>query len=109
MTATRRLLACSLTLLGVSALAGVAQTVAPAPETGDEATVREVEDASIEPFRRELLDLAYAAAATFPHDPHVKNRGRAIESVVLTCLGLDQPRLALRYNEGISNWRRGAG
>jgi hypothetical protein len=102
MTATRRLLACSLTLLGVSALPGAAQTV-------DEATVREVEDAALEPFRRELLDLAYAAAATFPHDPHVKNRGRAIESVVLTCLGLDQPRLALRYNEGISNWRRGAG
>lgn len=109
MTATRRLLACSLTLLGVSTLPCAAQTAAPGSETADEATVREVEDAALEPFRRELLDLAYTAAATFPHDPHVKNRERAIESVVLTCLELDQPRLALRYNEGITNWRRGAG
>ena len=73
------------------------------------ASERAVSDAPLEPYRLELLELAFQTAATYPENPHVKNRARAIESVALTCYELDQPRRALRYAEDISNWRRGAG
>src|SRR5688572_30515182 len=73
------------------------------------ASAHAVSDAPLEPYRLELLELAFQTAATYPETPHVKNRARAIESVALTCYELDQPRRALRYAEDISNWRRGAG
>ncbi|HKB16832.1 MAG TPA: hypothetical protein VKF62_12255, partial [Planctomycetota bacterium] len=63
---------------------------------------------ALDPFQGELLDLAYRAASAMPLNPHVKNRSRAQEAVVAACLDLDQPRRALRYIEGIQDWRRGA-
>ncbi len=60
-------------------------------------------------WQRELLDLAFDLAAQFPLNPHHKDRGRAEEVVVLACLDLDAPELALEYNARVSNWRRGAG
>lgn len=64
-------------------------------------------DASIEPYRMELLDLAFEAVSAFPVHPHIKNRSRAQEAVVLACLELDQTERALRQIERIDNWRRG--
>ncbi len=61
----------------------------------------------LEPYRAELLELAYGAASAFPRNPHIKNRSRAQEAVVMAALELDQPTRALRYIEGIDNWRRG--
>jgi hypothetical protein len=60
-------------------------------------------------FRLELLDLAFEAATAMPRAPHLKNRSRAQEAVVVACLELDQPRRALAYAERIENWRRGVG
>jgi tetratricopeptide (TPR) repeat protein len=64
-------------------------------------------DVDLAPYQAELLELAYASASAFPLNPHVKNRSRAQEAVVAACLELDQPQRALRYSEGIANWRRG--
>lgn len=55
-----------------------------------------------------LLDSAYAAASAFPLNPHIKNRSRAQEAVVVGAFELDQPALARRFAQGIANWRRGA-
>lgn len=66
------------------------------------------EDAPLSARRRELLELAFDAATAMPLMPHVKNRARAQEQVVETCLELDQPRLALAFLDQIPNWRRGA-
>jgi len=56
----------------------------------------------------ELLELAFGAASALPLEPHIKNRARSQEAVVLACLALDQPERALRYAEQIPNWRKGA-
>jgi hypothetical protein len=40
--------------------------------------------------------------------PHLKNRCRAQEAVVVACLELNQPQLARRFIPEIGNWRRGA-
>jgi hypothetical protein len=56
-----------------------------------------------------LLDVAFETATAIPIDPHIKDRSKAQEAVVATCLQLDQPVRALRYLEKIENWRRGYG
>ncbi len=68
----------------------------------------ELSDAPIDEYRLELLDLAYRSASAFPLVPHLKNRSRAQEQVVEACFELDQPVRALRYADGIADWRRGA-
>jgi hypothetical protein len=78
-------------------------------EAGARTAVRAVADVPLETYRLELLDLAHESAATYPHNPHVKNRARALESVALACFELAQPRRALRCIEDIGNWRRGTG
>lgn len=55
-----------------------------------------------------LLEQAYAIASAMPLRPHIKNRSRAQERVVVTCLELEKPLLAKRYADGIENWRRAA-
>lgn len=65
------------------------------------------ETPDIEPYRLELLDLAFDTASAIPLKPHVKDRSRAQEAVVDACLELDLPRQALAYSEGIANWRHG--
>jgi len=60
-------------------------------------------------YRQELLDTAFAAASAMPLNPHVKNRARAQEVVVIACLEMDQPEQARGYIEQVGNWRRGAG
>ena len=84
---------------------GVGDATAPARATPPAVPA----DEPIEGFRSDLLDLAFETASTMPLGPHVKNRSRAQEAVVETCLELDQPQRALGYVEQIDNWRRGAG
>ncbi len=66
-------------------------------------------DQPLAAYQVELLDLAFEAASALPAVPHIKNRSRAQESVVETCLELHRPRQALAFVERIDNWRRGAG
>lgn len=63
----------------------------------------------IETYRADLLDRAYDVASAMPLKPHIKDRSRAQEKVLQAALELDQPASALRYAEGIANWRRGKG
>ncbi len=65
-------------------------------------------DIRLADYQERLLDIAFAAASAMPIQPHIKNRSRAQEVVVTTCLELDQPQRARRYIEQIDNWRRGA-
>lgn len=85
-----------------------AQEPAPAvpPPVPAEAQKRTA-DAAIEPFRRELLELAFAAASAFPLPVHGKNRSRAQDEIVVACFELDQPNLALAFGSKIADWRRG--
>jgi len=79
------------------ALAGVAQSQPSAAA-----------NAALEPYRVELLELAFQAASAFPTNPHVKNRARAQGEVVETLLELGQAERALRCIEQMDTWRRGA-
>ena len=54
-----------------------------------------------------LLETAFQAASLIPTDPHIKDRSKAQELVVVTCLEMDQPDRAARYTESVENWRRG--
>lgn len=81
----------------------------PAAEAAGKATHQSPRNAPLAAFQIELLDLAYRAASAMPLQPHIKNRSRAQEGVVTACLQLDQPLRALKYAQGIANWRRGAG
>ncbi len=65
-------------------------------------------DRPIEPYRAELVDVAFQAASEMPVHPFIKDRSRWQEKVVGVCLELDQPKLALKYADRIKNWRRGA-
>jgi len=65
-------------------------------------------NARIDAHQGELLDVAFHAVSAMPVDPHIKDRSRAQQRVVTTCLKLDQPKRALQYAEQIENWRRGA-
>lgn len=57
----------------------------------------------------DLLDLGFRAALALPLEPHLKDRARAQEDVVVACLVLDQPLRAREYVDRIPNWRRGTG
>jgi tetratricopeptide (TPR) repeat protein len=72
------------------------------------ARTHDLADEPIASFRGELLDIAFRAASALPVDPHIKNRSRAQEAVVMTALELGQPQRALVETEQIDNWRRGA-
>lgn len=73
------------------------------------AAANAVEDRRIAAWQERLLDLAYDAASAMPDVPHRKNRARAQEAVVQASFELGQPQRALRFAEGIGNWRRGLG
>lgn len=60
-------------------------------------------------FQAQLLEEAFVSASAIPVKPHIKDRSRSQMLVVETCLKLEQPDTALRYIEGIDNWRRGGG
>lgn len=98
-----RTLACALALL---AGMGFAASQATGAAAAGQLVAAKVADAALAPSRVELLEVAFRAASALPLDPHVKNRSRAQEAVVATCLELDLPQRAERYAGGIENWRR---
>lgn len=66
-------------------------------------------DKPLAAFQEELLEVAFETATAIPIKPHIKDRSRAQEAVVVACFKLDQPQRAIRHIEKIDNWRRGAG
>jgi len=66
-------------------------------------------DKQIESYRLELLDTAFSTASTFPVVPHIKNQARAQQEVILACLEMELPNLALKYTQQVKNWRQGVG
>lgn len=93
---------------GDSHAAGSAAALTPAV-AGIQRPAALPEDAALDPWRVELIELAMDAASAFPVYPHIKNRSVAQESVVETCIALDQPRRAFDCSARIGNWRRGVG
>lgn len=71
------------------------------------ATPKEIKDEPLNVFQEKLLDLAIEAANKMPVNPHVKDRSKAQQHVVETCLKLDQPVRAIKYSDKIENWRLG--
>jgi tetratricopeptide (TPR) repeat protein len=67
----------------------------------------EISDKPISIFQEKLLDIAFETASAIPVNPHIKDRSKAQEDVIETCLRLDQPKQVLAYVEKIENWRRG--
>lgn len=65
-------------------------------------------DRPTDDYRLELLGLAWEAATSYPINPHIKNRARAEERVVIGALELEQPHMAWGYAKQVVNWRRGA-
>lgn len=82
----------------------VSTVVAPAGSASDESCLV---NAPIATYQRELLSVAFEAATVMPVQPHLKNRSKAQEAVVVMCLALDQPRQALEFSAEIGDWRRG--
>ncbi len=60
-------------------------------------------------FESEILDLAFSAASAMPLNPHIKNKSRAQESIVIASLKVGDPVRAKRFAKQIPNWRRGLG
>lgn len=101
--------AAALALLLWSPTAPASERQGGTQRSNDPAFAAGLENKPLDAWRGELLDLAYEGASAFPVVPHIKNRSRAQEEVVRASLELGQPKRALRYIEGIDNWRRGAG
>jgi hypothetical protein len=59
-------------------------------------------------WREELLDRAWRTASAMPLVPHIKNRSRAQESVVDTCIALGLEPKAEQLALQIENWRSAA-
>jgi tetratricopeptide (TPR) repeat protein len=101
-------LACLQHAIGVQATHAKAVEAVGVGGAESGADIQPVADKPIAPYQTELLELAFDAASAFPLEPHVKNRGRAQESVVMASFSLEQPQRALRYGNGIVDWRRGS-
>jgi tetratricopeptide (TPR) repeat protein len=82
--------------------------VSACAEPQEETTALNPKDIPLEPYQNELLNIAFEAVSAMPKNPHIKSRSLAQESVVRTCLDLEQPQKALGYIEQIDNWRREA-
>lgn len=65
-------------------------------------------DKPLTAYQYELLDIAFETATMIPVKPHIKDRSRAQEKVVVASLELDQPQRVMGLIEKIDNWRRGA-
>ncbi|MGH2270709.1 hypothetical protein ACQ9LF_02810 [Anaerohalosphaeraceae bacterium U12dextr] len=78
----------------------------PSAATGPVQAVS-ISDQPLAEYQVRLLDLAFQTASAIPKNPHLKDRSRAQEAVVMACLKLEQPERAVRYCEGIDDWRRG--
>jgi len=59
-------------------------------------------------YQKDLLDVSFRVASKIPTHPHIKDRSRAQEAVVLACLELGLSERAISYIEQIENWRKGS-
>jgi len=64
-------------------------------------------DANLEPWRIELLELAFDAASRLPLDPHVKNRSKIQAEVIDACIEHGLFERAEEYAAEVADWRRG--
>ncbi len=82
---------------------------ATAPATAGATSAGDVlGDAPLDPWRRELLAMAYETASAIPLRIHHKDRAAAQQLVIDVALELDQLDTALEMIRGIeNNWRRG--
>jgi hypothetical protein len=64
-------------------------------------------DRDVEPFRRELIDLASQTAGLLPSNPHIKTNARLQAQVVQACLDLNLAAKGASLAAKIPNWRRG--
>ena len=64
-------------------------------------------DKEMSQFQVDLLNLAFDTATSIPVEPHIKDRSKAQEAVVATCLELGQPMRAEAFIEKMNNWRCG--
>ena len=92
---------------GALADGGPGSATSAAASTAASSAAASLADAPLSEQRAALLDLAFDSVTKMPVMPHVKDRSRAQEAVVETCLELDQPQRAARFIESIDNWRRG--
>lgn len=102
--------ACALFIvpIGASTRTEVQVREVPAADDGMILVGAEFVDAPLESYRGHLLEQAFQAASSFPIVPHIKNRSKAQEEVVLAWIELGQERRALDALEDIRDWRRGA-
>lgn len=102
--------ACALLLVPLGVSAGPGLQVREAPTMDDEAVLAGTDfiDAPLEGYRSRLLERAFQAASSFPLVPHIKNRSKAQEEVVLAWIELGQERRALDASADIRDWRRGS-
>ena len=77
----------------------------PTGEGGDD--LPHLQDAALEPFQVELLDLAFKIASAIPSFPHIKTRCSVQADVAAACIELGQFAHARTFIEQIGNWRRG--
>lgn len=64
-------------------------------------------DKEISDYQYKLLETAFKTASKIPSKPHIKDKSKTQQMVVMTCLSINQPNLALKYINEISNWRKG--
>lgn len=76
------------------------------PQAAEEQVYR-LQDAALETYQDQLLDIAFSSASALPLDPHIKNRARAQKEVVEACFKLNQDLRAYGYAQEIPNWRAG--
>lgn len=68
---------------------------------------QELSNAPLSEGQVKLLALAFGTASKIPLEPHIKDRARTQEAIVLACMELKQYETAFRYADEIPNWRRG--
>lgn len=103
-----RLVLASTALLSAGVLVGRSPHSAPQATAAPSATQPAPVDAPLEPFRKRLLGVAFDSVTRLPLEPHVKERSRLQEEVVVAALALDQAAMALVCLEQIENWRQGS-
>lgn len=77
------------------------------PDTGP-AKPERIDNAAVKGYQLELLDQAWQAATSYPINPHIKNRGRSEEQVVIGAVKLGRLQQAWDLADKVVNWRRGA-
>ena len=78
-----------------------------APESPADAPARDQAGSEVEAYRSRLLDYAYRSVSCLPAYQFIKERSASQELVVQASLALGDAATAMKYVEGIENWRSG--